>query len=57
MKALAAEYAVASAHDNVQNHGGMGFTAECSAHWYVKRALEWSATMGSPEILLAEVAR
>jgi alkylation response protein AidB-like acyl-CoA dehydrogenase len=57
VKALASEYAVASAHDNVQNHGGMGFTAECSAHWYVKRALEWSATLGSPEMLLAEVAR
>jgi alkylation response protein AidB-like acyl-CoA dehydrogenase len=57
VKALASEYAVASAHDNVQNHGGMGFTEECSAHWYVKRALEWSATLGSPEILFSEVAR
>lgn len=57
VKALASEYAVASAHDNVQNHGGMGFTAECSAHLYVKRALEWSVTLGSPEMLLAEVAR
>jgi hypothetical protein len=57
VKALASEYAVASAHDNVQNHGGMGFTAECSAHLYVKRALVWSVTLGSPEILLAEVAR
>ena len=56
-KALASEYAVVSAHDNVQNHGGMGFTAECTAHLYVKRALEWSVTLGSPEILLAEVAR
>ncbi|MGC9960666.1 MAG: acyl-CoA dehydrogenase [Acidimicrobiales bacterium] len=56
-KALASEYAVASAHDNVQNHGGMGFTAECSAHLYVKRALEWSVTLGSPEVLLPEVAR
>jgi alkylation response protein AidB-like acyl-CoA dehydrogenase len=56
-KALASEYAVASAHDNVQNHGGMGFTAECAAHLYVKRALEWSVTLGSPEVLLAEVAR
>lgn len=56
-KALASEYAVVSAHDNVQNHGGMGFTAECSAHLYAKRALEWSVTLGTPEILLAEVAR
>jgi alkylation response protein AidB-like acyl-CoA dehydrogenase len=57
VKALASEYAVLSAHENVQNHGGMGFTAECSAHLYVKRALEWSVTLGSPEVLLAEVAR
>jgi alkylation response protein AidB-like acyl-CoA dehydrogenase len=57
VKALASEYAVVSAHDNVQNHGGMGFTAECSAHLYVKRALEWSVTLGSPDLLLAEVAR
>ncbi|MGO8875166.1 MAG: acyl-CoA dehydrogenase family protein [Acidimicrobiales bacterium] len=57
VKALASEYAVVSAHDNVQNHGGMGFTAECTAHLYVKRTLEWSVTLGSPEILLAEVAR
>jgi alkylation response protein AidB-like acyl-CoA dehydrogenase len=57
VKALASEYAVASAHDNVQNHGGMGFTAECSAHLYVKRALAWSATLGSPDTLLSEVAR
>jgi alkylation response protein AidB-like acyl-CoA dehydrogenase len=57
VKALASEYAVVSAHDNVQNHGGMGFTAECSAHLYVKRALEWSVTLGTPDLLLAEVAR
>jgi alkylation response protein AidB-like acyl-CoA dehydrogenase len=57
VKALASEYAVTSAHDNVQNHGGMGFTAECSAHLYVKRSLEWSVTLGSPDMLLMEVAR
>ncbi|HXY45514.1 MAG TPA: acyl-CoA dehydrogenase family protein, partial [Acidimicrobiales bacterium] len=57
VKALASEYAVASAHDNVQNHGGMGFTEECPAHLYVKRALEWSVTLGSPDVLLADVAR
>jgi alkylation response protein AidB-like acyl-CoA dehydrogenase len=57
VKALASEYALQSAHDNVQNHGGMGFTAECSAHLYVKRALTLSVTLGSPDNLLAEVAR
>jgi len=56
-KALASEYAVQSAHDNVQNHGGMGFTAECPAHLYVKRALTLSVTLGSPDVLFAEVAR
>ncbi len=56
-KALASEYAISSAHDNVQNHGGMGFTAECSAHLFVKRALALSVTLGSPDNLLAEVAR
>jgi alkylation response protein AidB-like acyl-CoA dehydrogenase len=57
VKALASEYAVASAADNVQNHGGMGFTAECTAHRYVKRALEWSVTLGSPDALFLEVVR
>jgi alkylation response protein AidB-like acyl-CoA dehydrogenase len=56
-KALASEYAVQSAHDNVQNHGGVGFTAECPAHLYAKRALAWSVTLGSPDVLFAEVAR
>ncbi|MGH9172293.1 MAG: acyl-CoA dehydrogenase family protein [Acidimicrobiales bacterium] len=57
LKALASEYAVQSAHDNVQNHGGIGFTAECPAHRFVKRALALSVTLGSPEELHAEVAR
>jgi alkylation response protein AidB-like acyl-CoA dehydrogenase len=57
VKALASDYAVQSAHDNVQNHGGMGFTAECSAHRYLKRALALSVTLGSSESLYAEVSR
>jgi alkylation response protein AidB-like acyl-CoA dehydrogenase len=57
LKALASDYALQSAHDNVQNHGGMGFTAECSAHLYVKRALALAVTLGSPESLYADVSR
>jgi len=37
-KALAVDAALANAHDNVQNHGGMGFTWESDAHLYLKRA-------------------
>jgi alkylation response protein AidB-like acyl-CoA dehydrogenase len=37
-KALAADAALANAGDNVQNHGGMGFTWESDAHLYLKRA-------------------
>ena len=35
---IAARAATDNAADNVQNHGGMGFTAECDAHLYVRRA-------------------
>lgn len=35
---IAATAAIDNAVDNVQNHGGMGFTAECDAHLYVRRA-------------------
>jgi alkylation response protein AidB-like acyl-CoA dehydrogenase len=37
-KALAADAALVNAGDNVQNHGGMGFTWESDAHLYLKRA-------------------
>ncbi|HYR96907.1 MAG TPA: acyl-CoA dehydrogenase family protein, partial [Candidatus Binatus sp.] len=37
-KALATDAAIANASDNVQNHGGMGFTWESDAHLYLKRA-------------------
>ena len=33
--------------DNVQNHGGMGFTWECDAHLYVKRARSFDVAFGS----------
>jgi len=37
-KALATDAALANAADNVQNHGGMGFTWEADAHLHIKRA-------------------
>jgi len=37
-KALAGDAALANASDNVQNHGGMGYTWEADAHLYLKRA-------------------
>ncbi|WP_164857209.1 acyl-CoA dehydrogenase family protein [Sphingomonas crocodyli] len=35
---LAGEAALANAKQNIQIHGGMGFTAECDAHLFLKRA-------------------
>ena len=37
-KALAGLAALANATDNIQNHGGMGYTWESDAHLYLKRA-------------------
>ena len=37
-KVLATDAALANAADNVQNHGGMGFTWEADAHLHLKRA-------------------
>lgn len=45
-KILAANAYVSNSADNVQNHGGMGFTWECDAHLYVKRARTFDATLG-----------
>jgi alkylation response protein AidB-like acyl-CoA dehydrogenase len=46
-KVLCANAYVQNAADNVQNHGGMGFTWECDAHLYMKRARAFDATLGS----------
>jgi alkylation response protein AidB-like acyl-CoA dehydrogenase len=35
---LAGDAALANAKANIQIHGGMGFTAECDAHLFLKRA-------------------
>jgi len=46
-KALAVQAAVVNATDNVQNHGGMGYTWEGDAHLYLKRAWLLEHAFGS----------
>jgi alkylation response protein AidB-like acyl-CoA dehydrogenase len=43
---LASDAALANAKANIQIHGGMGFTAECDAHLFLKRA-HLFASLGS----------
>jgi alkylation response protein AidB-like acyl-CoA dehydrogenase len=45
-KVLCANAYVQNAADNVQNHGGMGFTWECDAHLFVKRSRAFDTTLG-----------
>ncbi|MFN8642710.1 MAG: acyl-CoA dehydrogenase family protein [Candidatus Binatia bacterium] len=45
-KVLCANAYLQNAADNVQNHGGMGFTWECDAHLFVKRSRAFDATIG-----------
>ena len=47
-RSLAANGAIQNAADNVQNHGGMGFTWECDAHLFVKRARRARACVREP---------
>jgi alkylation response protein AidB-like acyl-CoA dehydrogenase len=54
-KALAGEYAIANAFDNVQNHGGIGVTWEHDAHLFVKRAHVAASTFGTRTDQLAAV--
>jgi alkylation response protein AidB-like acyl-CoA dehydrogenase len=56
-KALAGEHALANAADDIQNHGGTGFTAGCAAHRYLKRAQLLSAVLGAPAQLYLDSAR
>jgi len=51
---LATDAALANAKANIQIHGGMGFTAECDAHLFLKRA-HLIAALGSSK--RAEQAR
>lgn len=54
-RAVAANAAVTNAHTNVQNHGGIGFTWEHTAHRYVTRAQVRSRTLGDVRSHLAEL--
>jgi alkylation response protein AidB-like acyl-CoA dehydrogenase len=59
-KIVAVDAAVRGAADNVQNHGGIGFTAEHDAQLYVKRAYVFDNVFGdarhhSAAILRAEI--
>jgi alkylation response protein AidB-like acyl-CoA dehydrogenase len=45
---LAAESYVYAVTENVEVHGGIGFTWEASAHLYYKRAIAGTAVLGSP---------
>jgi alkylation response protein AidB-like acyl-CoA dehydrogenase len=46
-KALATDAAIQNASDNVQNHGGMGYTWESDAHLHLKRARVLEHVFGS----------
>ena len=47
-RAVAADAAIENAQVNVQNHGGIGFTWEHTAHRYVTRSQIRSRTLGTP---------
>jgi alkylation response protein AidB-like acyl-CoA dehydrogenase len=55
-KILSGEAYLRNAADNVQNHGGMGFTWECDAHLYVKRARSFDVAFGTRAEQLDRVA-
>ncbi len=46
-KALCGRAFIQTAADNVQNHGGIGFTWECDAHLFVKRSRGFEVALGS----------
>jgi alkylation response protein AidB-like acyl-CoA dehydrogenase len=46
-RAVAARAAIDNAQVNVQNHGGIGFTWEHTAHRYVTRSQVRARTLGS----------
>jgi alkylation response protein AidB-like acyl-CoA dehydrogenase len=55
-KLLAVRAALENAHDNVQNHGGMGYTWESDAHLYMKRARVLEHAFGSRTAHLDAIA-
>ena len=55
-KTLATNAALTNATDNVQNHGGMGYTWEADAHLYLKRARLLEHTFGTRTAHLDTIA-
>ena len=55
-KALATDAAIVNATDNVQNHGGMGYTWEADAHLYLKRARLLEHVLGTRTAHLDAIA-
>ena len=49
-KLLAAEAAHENGRACIQIHGGIGFQAECDAHWFVKRAAIYDQAGGSMQL-------
>jgi alkylation response protein AidB-like acyl-CoA dehydrogenase len=54
-KLLCGDAYIDNAADNVQNHGGMGFTWECDAHLYVKRSRSFELLLGSRQQQLDQI--
>lgn len=48
-KSFISESYIKVASDNIQIHGGMGFTWEFDCHWFLKRARAMENYLGSPE--------
>ena len=56
-KAWAGEAYVRGAEENVQIHGGVGFTWEVDAHLYLRRALSSRELLGNTEYHHERIAR
>jgi alkylation response protein AidB-like acyl-CoA dehydrogenase len=54
-KIVATDAAISNAADNVQIHGGMGYTFEHDAHLYVKRAHVYDRSVGDSRLHLARL--
>jgi alkylation response protein AidB-like acyl-CoA dehydrogenase len=52
-KVVATNSAILNARDNIQNHGGMGYTAEIAAHLFLKRAHVLAMQLGEPRSFTA----
>lgn len=52
-RVISSASAIANAQINIQNHGGIGFTWEHTAHRYLTRARVWSQLVGNQSLHLA----